>query len=184
MTLSANTTLFLFFSLFPCAVLLQLLLLAGLLSAKRFPCFPEYCLHDRDYEELLGIVQEGLEPAARPAHVVVVGAGIGGLTAAKLLRDAGHTVGNPKRLSRACFPPLRAGEGKGKAVGQPEWWKEICLQEFPLTLVPANQMSPLRSVFRAAGIPGVSKPSQGACESQRGFLRHRGTDGCCFQSPV
>uniref|UniRef100_A0A8D2M6Y3 Amine oxidase domain-containing protein n=1 Tax=Zonotrichia albicollis TaxID=44394 RepID=A0A8D2M6Y3_ZONAL len=69
-----------------------ILLLAGLLSAQRFPCFPEYCLHDQDYEELLQIARDGLEPAARPAHVVVVGAGIGGLTAAKLLRDAGHEV--------------------------------------------------------------------------------------------
>ncbi|XP_059346971.1 L-amino-acid oxidase [Ammospiza nelsoni] len=72
--------------------LFQILLLAGLLSAQRFPCFPEYCLHDQDYEELLQIARDGLEPAARPAHVVVVGAGIGGLTAAKLLRDAGHEV--------------------------------------------------------------------------------------------
>ncbi|XP_058713357.1 L-amino-acid oxidase [Poecile atricapillus] len=73
-------------------VLFQILLLAGLLSAKWFPCFPEYCLHDQDYEELLKIVQDGLEPTAHPAHVVVVGAGIGGLTAAKLLQDAGHKV--------------------------------------------------------------------------------------------
>ncbi|NXE99817.1 OXLA oxidase, partial [Menura novaehollandiae] len=73
-------------------VLFHVLLLAALLSAKRFPCFPEYCLHDRDYEELLDIVRHGLEPAAWPARVVVVGAGIAGLAAAKLLRDAGHTV--------------------------------------------------------------------------------------------
>ncbi|XP_032940011.1 L-amino-acid oxidase [Catharus ustulatus] len=79
-------------SLLPSPVLFQILLLAGLLSAKRFPCFPEYCLRDQDYEELLEIARDGLEPAARPAHVVVVGAGIGGLTAAKLLRDAGHKV--------------------------------------------------------------------------------------------
>ncbi|XP_062454510.1 L-amino-acid oxidase [Rhea pennata] len=73
-------------------VLFQVLLMASLLSAKRFSCFPEYCIHDEDYDELLKIVQEGLGNATNPVKVVIVGAGIGGLTAAKLLRDAGHAV--------------------------------------------------------------------------------------------
>ncbi|NXW08229.1 OXLA oxidase, partial [Fregetta grallaria] len=73
-------------------VLFQILLLVGLLSARRFSGFSEYCLHDKDYEELLKIAKDGLGKATHPANVVIVGAGISGLTAAKLLRDANHTV--------------------------------------------------------------------------------------------
>lgn len=50
------------------------------------------CLQDKDYSELLDIVDKGLPATKTPRHVAIIGGGIAGLTAAKFLEDAGHKV--------------------------------------------------------------------------------------------
>uniref|UniRef100_A0A8C2JIH0 Amine oxidase n=1 Tax=Cyprinus carpio TaxID=7962 RepID=A0A8C2JIH0_CYPCA len=50
------------------------------------------CLQDSDYDYLLKLTEQGLPPTKNPQHVIIIGAGAAGLTAAKFLEDAGHKV--------------------------------------------------------------------------------------------
>jgi L-amino-acid oxidase len=73
------------------------------------------CFEDPKYEELVQLAQDGLGKTAERKHIVVIGAGMAGLTAAKILQDAGHQVhdgaweefpmgnmGNEQGGERAC----------------------------------------------------------------------------------
>ncbi|XP_007441131.1 L-amino-acid oxidase-like [Python bivittatus] len=52
----------------------------------------EKCFRDADYEEYLEIARNGLKKTSRSKHIVVVGAGMAGLSAAYTLSQAGHQV--------------------------------------------------------------------------------------------
>ncbi|KAM3847473.1 L-amino-acid oxidase-like [Vipera latastei] len=70
--------------------LLLFLAVLGSCADDRSPL--EECFQETDYEEFLEIARNGLKESSNPQHVVVVGAGMAGLSAAYVLTGAGHKV--------------------------------------------------------------------------------------------
>lgn len=73
-------------------VIFSLLFLAALGSCADDRSPLEECFREADYEEFLEIARNGLKETSNPKHVVVVGAGMAGLSAAYVLAGAGHKV--------------------------------------------------------------------------------------------
>ncbi|KAG8127840.1 putative Amine oxidase protein [Naja naja] len=108
----------------------SLLFLAALESCaddRRSPL--EKCFQEADYEEFLEIARNGLKKTSNPKHVVVVGAGMAGLSAAYVLAQAGHKDS--------------IGEGASKDTNEKGLWvsegKDDKCREEQVTLLEASE---------------------------------------------
>ncbi|XP_068932815.1 L-amino-acid oxidase-like [Petaurus breviceps papuanus] len=83
------------------------------------------CFDDPQYEDLLRLLQDGLGAPTEKKSVVVIGAGIAGLTAAKVLQDVGHQVTVLEASGRV------GGRIETHRVPGAEWYAELGAMRIP-----------------------------------------------------
>ncbi|XP_006874544.1 PREDICTED: L-amino-acid oxidase-like [Chrysochloris asiatica] len=85
------------------------------------------CFEDPQYEELLQLARDGLGQTVERKRVVVIGAGMAGLTAAKMLQDAGHQVTVLEASGRI------GGRIETHRVPGADWYVELGAMRIPAT---------------------------------------------------